>query len=76
MHESSSLLAMIVSIQVLKIKRQVRSLLVLINFYSPFVHKYAEIVAYFTELTAGSATSNNISRSPRHIRHWWRFREP
>lgn len=47
-------------------KKQVRSLLGLINFYSSFVSKYAEIVACLTELTAGQATRGNIKWLPKH----------
>lgn len=51
-----SLLAKIMSIQVPNTKKQFRSLLGLINLYSPFVPKYAEIVACLTELTAATRT--------------------
>lgn len=59
-------MAKIWSIQVLKTKKQVRSLIGLVNFYSLFVPKYAEIVACLTELTAGQATRGNIRWLPTH----------
>lgn len=59
-------MAKIWSIQVPKTKKQVRSLIGLVNFYSLFVPKYAEIVACLTELTAGQATRGNIRWLPTH----------
>lgn len=34
----------------------------LINFYGPFIPKYAEIVACLTELTAGPATYQVVTK--------------
>lgn len=60
-----SLVDKIMSIQIPKTKKQIRSLLSLINFYSAFVPKYADIVACLTELTAGTAAINHIKWSTR-----------
>lgn len=60
------LLSKIMSIQVPKTKRQVRSLLGLINFHSLFIPKYTEIVACLTEFTAGPATRTMVEWSPLH----------
>lgn len=60
-----SLVDKIMSIQIPKTKKQIRSLLSLINFYSAFVPKYADIVACLTELTAGTAANNHIKWSTR-----------
>lgn len=55
-----SLLKKITLIKVPTTKRQVRSLLSFIHFYSPFIPRYAETVAGLTELMAGPATRTMI----------------
>lgn len=62
----SSLVGKIISIQVPKTKKQIRPLLDLINFYSIFVTKYADIVACLTELTVGTMANNHMKLSTRH----------
>lgn len=62
----SSLVSKIISIQVPKTKIPVRSLLGLINFYSPFILKYAAVMACLKELTAGPVTKIMIKWSPLH----------
>lgn len=49
----SSLVGKILNIQVPKTRKQVRSLLGLINFYRTFVPRFEEIVVCVTEVIAG-----------------------
>lgn len=62
----ASLLFKITLFNIPKTKKRIKSLLGLFNFYTPFVSKYAEIVACLMELTARSSTSNHIKWSYRH----------
>lgn len=58
-----SLLDKIMAIQITKTKKQVRSLLGLINFYRAFLPNYSDIVSCLTELTAGTSANNHIKWS-------------
>lgn len=62
----TSLITKIMNIKVPRTRRQVRSLLGLLNFYRTFMPRYGDIVAYVTELISGKAAINNIKWSARH----------
>lgn len=64
-----SLLKKIMSIVIPVTKRQVRSLLGLINFYSPFIPNYSEIMFCLTELTTRpqpDPRSNGLTNTTTH----------